>query len=75
MVMSPSLSPQLDDGRHGAVAEGIGGAAAVREELPGLQGHREHVTSVSITAARYAVASLKQWFVVVLHHHDKQSRC
>lgn len=45
-LFSPSLSPQLDDGGHGAVAEGVGGAAAVREELPGLQGHGEHVTSV-----------------------------
>jgi len=28
------------------VAEGGGGAAAVREELPGLRGHGEHFTSV-----------------------------
>lgn len=41
-------SPQLDHGRHGAVAEGVGGAAAVREELSGISGHGEHVTSVSI---------------------------
>lgn len=29
------------------MAEGVGGAAAVREELPRLSGHGEHVTSVS----------------------------
>lgn len=28
------------------MAEGVGGAAAVREELPGLRGHGEHLTSV-----------------------------
>lgn len=44
---SPSLSPQLDHGGHGAVAERVGGAATVREELPGLPGHGEHLTSVS----------------------------
>lgn len=43
----PFISPQLDHGGHGAVAEGVGGAAAVREELPGLSGHGEHFTSVS----------------------------
>lgn len=28
------------------MAEGVSGAAAVREELPGLPGHGEHFTSV-----------------------------
>lgn len=44
-----SSSPQLDHGGHSSVAEGVSGAAAVREELPGLPGHREHLTSVSAT--------------------------
>ena len=44
---SPSRSAQLDHGGHGAVAEGVGGAAAVWEELPGLPGHGQHLTSVS----------------------------
>lgn len=33
------------------MAQRVGGAAAVREELPGLQGHGEHLTSVSTAQA------------------------
>lgn len=50
-------SPQLDHGGHGAVAEGVGGAASVREELPGFPDHREHFTSVGTPQLQQHVRS------------------
>lgn len=58
--LSSLYSPQLDGGGRIAVAEGVGGAAAVREELPGLQGHGEHFTSVCVCACAFILLCCKQ---------------
>lgn len=40
------------------MAEGVGGAAAVREELPRLPGHGEHFTSVSTARLNASLLSI-----------------
>ncbi|XP_077445929.1 stromal interaction molecule 2 isoform X1 [Stigmatopora argus] len=44
-LFSPSFSPQLDGGGRRAVVERVGGAAPVREELPGLPRRRQHASA------------------------------